>query len=130
MKPLDESRASYQAWMTYAHEDLQVASLLIARGFSGPACFHAQQAAEKAIKAYLAWLGEEDIPRTHDLLSLSRLLQRWGREQPPQYSLMALNQHAVAARYPNEVPPTEDEAAQALSFAEELLDFVRRSVQS
>ncbi len=129
MDPLEEGRASYEAWMAYADEDLQVASVLLPQGFSGAVCFHAQQAAEKALKAYLAWLGEEDIPRTHVLLSLTTLIQQCGGEQPPQDGLRTLNQHAVASRYPEEVPPTDEEAGEALTLAQELLDFVRQAVK-
>ena len=129
INPLDEARASYEAWMAYADEDLQVASVLLPQGFAGAVCFHAQQAAEKALKAYLAWLGEEDIPRTHALLSLTALVQECGGKQPPQDGLRTLNQHAVASRYPEEVPPTDEEGAEALTFAQELLDFVRQAVK-
>ncbi len=128
MKPPDEARPSYQAWMDYADKDFQVADVLLPQNFPAAVCFHAQQAAEKALKAYLAWLGEEDIPRTHSLLSLSALIEQRGGKQPPQDGLRTLNQHAVASRYPEEVPPTDDEAADALRFSQQLLDSVRQAV--
>ena len=45
---------------------------LVSDGPYDTACFHAQQAVEKYLKAYLAWKGQP-IPRTHDLEELQTL---------------------------------------------------------
>lgn len=37
-------------WLAFAAQDLEVARLLLRHDKRGPACFHAQQCAEKAIK--------------------------------------------------------------------------------
>jgi HEPN domain-containing protein len=60
--------------------------------------FHAQQAVEKALKAWLALLGEE-YPRTHDIdLLLSQLQAR--SEQVEAFSdLLEFNPYAVQLRY-------------------------------
>jgi len=114
--------------MNYADEDLRVAEVILPQAFIGSACFHAQQAAEKALKAYLAWLSEEEIPKAHDLTQLSTLIVQRGGLEPPERGLRVLNQHAVAARYPEVPPPTHAEAAAAVELAEELLAFVRQAV--
>ena len=78
-------------------------------------CFHAQQAAEKYLKAYLVFQG--DIPpRTHDLGVLLRLARDFDDALD---SLRAdcefLTDYAVEARYPDIVEP--DEAAARGSLA-------------
>jgi HEPN domain-containing protein len=46
-----EARAEAERWLGAAREDLAYARHAAAGGFHAPACFHAQQAAEKALKA-------------------------------------------------------------------------------
>lgn len=61
--------------------------------------FHAQQAAEKAIKAVLSSKGVE-FRRTHDLIALLDLLQDNALPAPPHSDwLDELNPYAVEARY-------------------------------
>ena len=46
-------------------------------------CYLCRQAAEKAYKAYLAWLGDDRIPFTHDIEKLrQRSLQQGGEKLP------------------------------------------------
>ena len=60
--------------------------------------FHAQQAAEKALKARLALAGVE-YPRTHDLSLLLSLLEECGAPVPGSASLVEYNPYAVQFRY-------------------------------
>lgn len=61
--------------------------------------FHAQQAAEKALKA-VCMLHAVEIRRTHDLAALAMQLQRVGVELPLSVEeLRALNPFAVEFRY-------------------------------
>jgi len=129
MKLSDEARARAALWMEYVVRDLQAMRLLAGQPLMEAAvCFHAQQAAEKALKAYLAALSDDDIPRTHDLRQLHALILDRGGEQPPLRGLLHLNQHAVASRYPEEEFPTQQEAQEAAGFADELVAFVRRAI--
>ncbi|HKV54219.1 MAG TPA: HEPN domain-containing protein [Candidatus Binataceae bacterium] len=59
--------AETAGWLAKAVEDLDIATELARRKrFAGGAVFHWQQAAEKALKAFLVW---HDVPfrRTHYL---------------------------------------------------------------
>ena len=47
------------AWMHQAQQDLALAQLARDNGFHAAACFHASQAAEKALKSALLELGLE-----------------------------------------------------------------------
>ena len=60
--------------------------------------FHAQQAAEKALKAWLAAFGVE-YPRTHDLSLMLTLLDAQGQDVTPYLGLIELNPYAVQYRY-------------------------------
>jgi HEPN domain-containing protein len=93
------------------------------------ASFHAQQAAEKALKAYLVWVSEERVPRTHSLPQLGALLVARGGQAPPAELLLILAALAVDLRYPDTPPPSEDVARQALVAAGEVVDFVRARCQ-
>ena len=88
------------AWLEKADSDLNAARW-ITEGF-GPfdtACFHAQQAIEKALKAFLAY-NEVPIPRTHDLDELQRLCMKYhDSEEIAALDLAQLTDYAVALRY-------------------------------
>ena len=66
-------------------------------------CFHAQQAAEKALKAVLV---EERVSfgRSHDLAYLLSLLPNTRSIPPLLIELPLLNKFAVQFRYPGEIP--------------------------
>ena len=69
---LDHARG----WLLKAESDLLAAEKLATGG--GPydmACFHSQQAAEKYLKALLAF-ADQPIPRTHNLEDLDRLCEQ------------------------------------------------------
>lgn len=116
-----------RAWLVKAQKDLLFAQEALKRGeeFTDVACFHAQQAAEKTLKAYLVWL-EIEFPKTHvlgDLLDLiaqkDLLLENW-RER-----LQALTPFAVETRYPEFSLPSLEEATQAVETAEGVLGVAR-----
>lgn len=104
-----------QAWWSKAQEDLRAAEVLLEaslRGFS-TASFHAQQAAEKAVKALLVRHGLE-IERTHDLGRLLRQAEAVARgidERLPEAD--SLTVYAVVTRYPMTLPPADRASASA-----------------
>ncbi len=87
--------------------------------------FHAQQAAEKALKALLI---KHQVPfgKTHDLEDLLRLAEPVVpgiRQELAEAE--ALTTYAVDARYPSEEPLLDrDEAAHHLAVAKKVLDLV------
>lgn len=58
-----------RSWLSAAHNDVQVSDLLMREGYFSYVCFNCQQAAEKALKAYLLACGT-GLVRTHVLLRL------------------------------------------------------------
>ena len=88
-------------WLRYAEEDLITAETLLRQPHVPPrqACWFAQQAAEKALKAALIF-SQIDFRRTHDLDVLRDLLpERW-KLKTELPNLGNLNKWAVEARYP------------------------------
>ena len=87
--------------------------------------FHAQQAVEKGLKAWLASLGQ-DYPLTHNLPRLFTLLDRGGADVDRFRSLDALTPYAVQARYDEGDPDAEDALDRPAVVAEvtALLDHV------
>jgi HEPN domain-containing protein len=86
--------------LALARRDLRAAEILrdqpdVGDGIVG---FHAQQAAEKALKAWLTILGI-DFPRSHDLSLLIQKLEDVGVEVTSLWELLDLNPFAVQLRY-------------------------------
>ena len=87
-------------------------------------CFHAQQAAEKAIKAVLVSRGV-DFPRTHDIAKLLTLVGAAGVAVPDGIADAAgLTDYAVLTRYPaHGEPVTDEDCAEAIACAERVLGW-------
>ena len=67
---MKDKTALAKGWLTKAESDLKTLKTLIEN--DGPfdtACFHAQQAVERCLKAFLAFY-EKKIPKIHDLEEL------------------------------------------------------------
>lgn len=62
-----------EAWLAYAHSDLALAAAIIPGVMRENLCFHAQQAAEKSLKAVLIDR-QVDYPKTHSIKLLIELL--------------------------------------------------------
>lgn len=88
-------------WLRYAKEDLETAErMLEGQGFALRwACYLAQQAGEKALKAVLV-AERIRFPYTHDLDNLRDLLPAGRRAARVHANLAGLSRWATAARYP------------------------------
>lgn len=94
-------------------------------------CFHAQQCAEKALKAVLV-AHSVAFPKTHSLAVLLDLLKAAGvtilQEVDEAFSL---TQYAVMTRYPGAWEQVSTEEAQAaLNTATEVLDWATAQIES
>ena len=122
-----ESFELAKIWLAKAQSDLATAKLLIkgTERYLDTGSYHCQQAAEKAIKA---WLTVSEVPfvKTHSLEILVRLCIHTA----PGFSrflshAMELTPLATEFRYPGDVfEPSNEEAAHALSLAEELTTWI------
>jgi len=125
----EEARfAIARQWLLSAGEDLTLGH----RGMEEPALprgavFHAQQVAEKALKAFLIF-HDQPFKRTHDLIELLNLCIS---VQPDFAALedmaQILTPYAIAGRYPDAaggLVPMLAQAEDALRDAEAVLEFV------
>jgi HEPN domain-containing protein len=112
--------SNYKMWLAKAENDL----LNIENNLAAPhipwdtICFHAQQAVEKLLKAFLVHHGKT-LVRTHDLIAL---LAACAEIDPSlaglQEDCQELGYYAVASRYPADLyEPEEKEARQMVDAA-------------
>jgi len=115
--------AATGAWLYAALRDLDAARFeLTARPpFTADIVFHAQQAAQKAMKVFLAWTSTL-FRKTHHLEELGeKCLCRDETLRSAIDAAVPLSQYAWRFRYPGEPDePPPEEAAQALAIAWEL----------
>jgi len=89
-------------------------------------CFHAQQAAEKSIKAVILYNSSiTAVEKTHDLsLLLDRIAQNKINFNPKFYDYAdLLFPYSVLTRYPSQLQDSVDEykTKQAVKYAEEIV---------
>lgn len=96
--------AEGERWLAQARHDLEVARLTLREAHHAYACFLAQQAAEKALKAILYAAGER-VVIGHSVLELARRARPAAPELEAHEPLAGtLDQYYVATRYPNGLP--------------------------
>jgi HEPN domain-containing protein len=103
--------------MRKAQHDLRAMRSLLSEELPDIVCFHAQQAAEKALKALLLRHGIL-YPHKHDLADLIALLP----EMPTALGglgqrISALTPYATTERYEEIILPSDEEAQRAYSIA-------------
>jgi len=114
-----------RGWLLKAESDLTSAELCLdADKALDTVCFHAQQAAERFIKAYLIAHGI-DFPFIHNL---EKLVELGAKHDPDFISIKSLGQeltpYAVELRYDGEFWPEAVTAGQALNAALTIKKFV------
>ena len=102
-----------RGWLEKARRDLATAE----RGLADPEpfrdiiCFHAQQAVEKHLKAFLIF-HEIDFPKTHVLEDLVLLAESVDAQfEALRETVVILTPYAVETRYPEFEEPTAEDAA-------------------
>ena len=117
-------------WLRHAWSDLELARVeRNSKILLEDLCFHAQQVAEKALKAVLI-LRSVAFPKTHNIRTLIDLLPE-GLDLPEEAREAAiLTVYAVQTRYPGNLEPvTEEEYREALRIAEAVLRWAERIVK-
>jgi HEPN domain-containing protein len=119
MPPDPISPGSSADWLRYAKADLALAQVpLPAGGLYALLCFHAQQAAEKSLKAVLMQHGIAP-PRTHNLETLIDLLPAALPRTCALIQAARLTVFATSARYPgSQESIDEEEYSEAVRLAQ------------
>jgi len=127
MQPDDTRTADARAWLAKTRQDLRRTEILLAATPADVegALFHSQQAAEKALKAFLTW-HDVRFRRIHDLEELGRQCVQVDRTLGP---LMAraetLSEYATRFRYPGaRDEPSLEEARVAVASAREVIEAI------
>jgi len=128
MKPPDEVRRDLvKRWIQQADQDLEAAEVLLRDGsrLRPIIAFHAQQAAEKYLKAVL--VGHQvDFPKTHDIGKVLDLVA--GPEPDAAAALQEatlLTPYGVEVRYPGDSPELlPGEETRALEIARRVREAV------
>ncbi|MDE3000128.1 MAG: HEPN domain-containing protein [Gemmatimonadota bacterium] len=123
--PADDPRE----WMNRARSNLAMAKNRIPDAYLEDLCFHAQQAAEKAIKAVMIKRGI-DFPYVHDLARLLSVLKE-SDETIPDFVGQArkLTRFATATRYPVDQTVTEQQFQEATSLAEAVIRWAEERIR-
>jgi HEPN domain-containing protein len=130
MNPQNNRRipGSPKEWVSHAESDLRLARLgsMDPQIFRGQVCFHAQQAAEKAIKGVLLFRGIE-FPLTHDIEELLEIAEDQGLIIPEEIQEADhLTPYAVETRYPGYLEEiTGEDVNNALQMAEHTIFWAK-----
>jgi HEPN domain-containing protein len=121
MRPPEEvKKVLVSQWLAKAEQDMKAGEALLAiePPYLYPACFHAQQAAEKYLKALLTW-HQIEFPKTHAIELLLELLKGVDSQTASQLQDAGeLTPYGVDIRYPGDQPePEPDEAREAVDLA-------------
>ena len=123
-------------WFYFAVEDVTVANAAYKEGVYNLACFHAQQAAEKLLKACLASHGLS-LPKTHILRELyTRVIPETPNLKAYFGMLVSFDRYYIPTRYPDALPgslpeglPTKEDAREAIAEIEKFSEFIQSVIQ-
>ncbi|MCX7858165.1 MAG: HEPN domain-containing protein [Deltaproteobacteria bacterium] len=91
--------------------------------------FHAQQAVEKSLKAWISALGS-DYPFIHDLGALISILERLGCDVSNLWDFVELNVFAVQFRYNVFLSPEEPlDRSEIIERVQKVFDMVKEIIE-
>jgi len=132
MRPPDEvKREIVRQWVAKAEQDIKASEALLEAEppFLYPSCFHAQQAAEKYLKAFLTW-HQIEFPKTHAIEQLLDLAKQADAETAASLKDAAvLSPYGVDIRNPGEQPePNLEETQQAVELARKVRNSIMNAL--
>jgi HEPN domain-containing protein len=134
MKP---GREAAQRWLRQAEHDLAISRGHQERGDFSDACFMAEQAAQKALKAFLLGHGYRSVP----IHSVAQLTERCAQINPAfAVHITAgrvLDQYYIPTRYPDALAPpavpfesyTQEQGAMAVAAAQAIVALVGQNLR-
>ena len=130
---MKNSANNSSSWLMFAREDLRVAELVLDKEVNNQVCFHSQQCAEKALKAWLVHQGKVP-PRVHQLATLMSLITE-DFLSDLRDGIELLDQLYIPTRYPDTFPgslpegmPNEHQTKLALSTAQKILRRIEQNI--
>jgi len=130
-----EWKKEAERWLRQAEHDLDDAHLLAKNKRYNIACFMAQQAAEKALKAFLYGHGAEEV-WGHSIAELAYDAEKLDKEFGKlRLAIAPLDKYYIPTRYPGSLPggiPAETfdakDAERALALAKRTINFVKKKL--
>jgi HEPN domain-containing protein len=120
-----------QKWFTFAANDLRAARHLFGDLYPKLleiACYHAHQAAEKALKGFLV-LQDIDPPKIHDVKRLCEMaIEKDATFQTILVICERITPYGVATRYPDEIEVDEAITQATIAWGQSIYDFCTRKV--
>jgi HEPN domain-containing protein len=134
---MGKNEAEFARWFEQARDDLAAARASKNAGHHEWACFQAQQAAEKALKAFLLLQGKRQFV-SHSIKELLREAQDVAPQLQTLSKARRLDEYYIPTRYPNGLPGgtrphefyDEEEANECLQLAQWVLDAIDRIQRS
>ena len=119
-------------WLIHGDEDLKMASHALGLGAQSPyrlIAYHAQQCAEKYLKAFLVYCGV-DFPYTHNISTLLELCSERATWTAKLQEAEQLTLYSITTRYPGEDEEvTKAEAKRAIELAQKVRQQVRTALK-
>jgi len=124
-------RNKVRQWLDYAEEDLKFARHGLTLGTEAPfrlVAYHAQQCAEKSLKAFLVY-HREDFPFTHNISILLELCEKYVGWPAVLQEAEILTSYTISVRYPGEDEiVTEPQARSAILLAQKVKQKIEDSL--
>lgn len=122
-------------WLKEAENDLNLANDIVDK-YHSLSCFHSEQCVQKALKAYLYFLGHRAI-RIHSCLSLLKEIEKRERSVSRfEENVKLMDQYYIPSRYPDFYPLpqtpselyTQTQAKEVLGIAKEIFNFIKHKI--
>ncbi len=119
-------RAATEAWLKDARDEFESAEILFDNKKYRTACYHSQQCAEKALKAFILEAGKKP-ERTHDIVGLYQEVKKLGFDSGLTMDEAVFLNSIYKGRYPTEqglLPrgePEAEDAEKAIAAARSLM---------
>jgi len=118
-------------WIRFSDTDFATAEHLFENMRPMPLeiiCYHCQQSAEKALKAY--WIfSSMKPPKTHDLILLRNECEKIDKSfEAIVENCVNLNDYSSQPRYPMEMEITDEDTHLALRDSETISEFVKEKI--
>ena len=125
-------------WFEQAEHDLEVANSNLTLGFYADACFMSEQAAQKALKAYLIYKGRRYVWE-HSIQELAKLCMKYDKKFRDIIDAgMILDKFYIPTRYPDALAPPavpyksyrKEDAVEAINISDSIIQLVRKELKT
>ncbi len=120
------NKQAAKEWMTKAWHNLSGAKIFYeVNHYTDVTAVELHYAVEKVLKSFLAYQNKK-IPKTHDLLEISKLIKEYIDLSDTHFLLDQISEYHIEESYPafDRKMPSREEIREVLCFAEELFDKV------